>query len=97
MTNVITYLVRLDGERYTAAGLRYNDRFCSLALPLNRRLYRTALILAKNPQFAKKLVRRTYEIARDAFRQNEPREGFAEWLFQILICTSRHHLVSERK
>ncbi|MBN2413059.1 hypothetical protein JXQ31_15335 [candidate division KSB1 bacterium] len=70
--------------------LHYNkehNKFEKLALPFQRRLYRTALILTKSSHHAKELVQETNLSARKLYYQLELSTDFdfGVWLFQLLM------------
>lgn len=63
----------------------YVNDFEWLAVSLQDRLYRTALILTKSPREAEQLVQETYAHAKQKFHQLEPGTKFGVWISKILI------------
>ena len=61
------------------------DDFKRLALPFQRRLYRTALILTKSRRRAKELVQETNLNARRHYPRLPPGVNFGAWLYQLLM------------
>ena len=71
------------------------QEFEALVAPFIDRLYRTALIMAKNPRTAKKLVEDAYLNAKHQFHKSETGCKFGIWMFQILISTFRKQYISK--
>ncbi len=71
------------------------QEFEALIDPFMDRLYRTALIMTKNPRTAKKLVEDAYLNAKHQFHKSETGCKFGIWMFQILISTFRKHYISK--
>lgn len=69
--------------------------FGTLIDPFMDRLYRTALIMTKNPRTAKKLVEDAYLNAKHQFHKSETGCKFGIWMFQILISTFRKQYISK--
>ena len=63
--------------------------------PFMDRLYRTALIMTKNPHTAKKLVEDAFLNAKHQFHKSKTGCKFGTWMFQILISTLRKQSISK--
>jgi len=61
------------------------EEFEALVSPLQKRLYRTALILTKNVAAAETLIWKTIIEARRLYARSQPENGFDEWISQMLI------------
>ena len=59
--------------------------FESMAMPYQDRLYRTALLLTKNPRKAGQLIQVTTLQAKKTYHQLEPGTNFGAWLSQLLV------------
>jgi len=65
-----------------------NDiNFKTFFQPYKKRLYRTALILTKNPQRAEELVQEVYLKAKQGYRQLSAITNFGCWLSELLVKT----------
>lgn len=71
------------------------QQFEVLIDPFMDRLYRTALIMTKNPRTAKKLVEDAFLNAKHQFHKSKTGCKFGTWMFQILISTLRKQSISK--
>ncbi len=55
--------------------------------PIMERIYRTALIMTKNPRKAEELVQETFSNAWTEYRQGESGINFKSWMSRILLST----------
>ena len=65
----------------------YKERhdFETLLIPFKRRLYRSALILTKNPRHAKTMVQETFKSARKHHSEIELDVNYGVWLYKLMI------------